>query len=92
MRIKREPGDCAAEVRTLSSTCLTLRGEQAAGRHCKMKDPHLRFGQVRDGSQAFQGVAQATLTHDEPYEFIRLGTHLERAEERCGCWKPSILK
>jgi len=46
-----------------------------------VRSPHEFFRQVRDGSQAFQGVAQATMTHDEPFEFIRLGTHLERADK-----------
>jgi uncharacterized alpha-E superfamily protein len=46
-----------------------------------VRSPHEFFRQVRDGSQAFQGVTQATMTHDEPYEFIRLGTHLERADK-----------
>ncbi len=46
-----------------------------------VRSPHEFFRQVRDGSQAFQGVVQATMTHDEPYEFIRLGTHLERADK-----------
>jgi uncharacterized alpha-E superfamily protein len=46
-----------------------------------VRSPHEFFRRVRDGSQAFQGVAQATMTHDEPYEFIRLGTHLERADK-----------
>ena len=46
-----------------------------------IRSPHEFFREVRDGSQAFQGVAQATMTHDEPFEFIRLGTHLERADK-----------
>ena len=46
-----------------------------------IRSPHEFFREVRDGSQAFQGVTQATLTHDEPFEFIRLGTHLERADK-----------
>ena len=50
-------------------------------REAVVRSPHEFFRQVRDGSQAFQGVAQATMTHDEPYEFIRLGTHLERADK-----------
>jgi uncharacterized alpha-E superfamily protein len=29
----------------------------------------------------FQGVTLATMTHSEPFEFIRLGTHLERADK-----------
>jgi uncharacterized alpha-E superfamily protein len=50
-------------------------------REAVVRSPHEFFRQVRDGSQAFQGVTQATMTHDEPYEFIRLGTHLERADK-----------
>jgi len=46
-----------------------------------VRSPHEFFRQVRDGSQAFQGVTQATLTHDEPFEFIQLGTHLERTDK-----------
>jgi uncharacterized alpha-E superfamily protein len=46
-----------------------------------LRSPHEFFRAVRDGSQAFQGVTAATMTHDEPYEFIRLGTHLERADK-----------
>ena len=46
-----------------------------------LRSPHQFFQQVRDGSQAFQGVTMATMTHDEPFEFIRLGTHLERADK-----------
>jgi len=46
-----------------------------------IRSPHEFFRQVRDGSQAFQGVTQATMTHDEPFEFIRLGTHLERTDK-----------
>ncbi len=45
------------------------------------RSPHDFFQKVRDGSQAFQGVTLATMTHGEPYEFIRLGTHLERADK-----------
>jgi uncharacterized alpha-E superfamily protein len=39
------------------------------------------FGQVRDRAQAFQGITSATMSHDEPYEFIQLGMHLERADK-----------
>ena len=36
---------------------------------------------MRDGSQAFQGVTDATLTHGEAFWFIQLGKHLERADK-----------
>jgi len=41
--------------------------------------PYPFFRQVRDGSQAFEGIAAATMTHGEAYQFIQLGRHLERA-------------
>ncbi len=50
-------------------------------RSAVLRGPHEFFSQVRDGSQAFQGVTDATLTHGEGYEFIILGKHLERAEK-----------
>ena len=40
---------------------------------------HAFFEQLRNGAHLFQGAADATMTHGEPYEFIRLGLHLERA-------------
>ena len=36
---------------------------------------------VRDRAQAFQGITSATMTHSEPYRFIQLGMHLERADK-----------
>jgi uncharacterized alpha-E superfamily protein len=42
--------------------------------------PHDFLAQVRDGSQAFQGVTKATLPRGEAYEFLQLGAHLERAD------------
>ena len=41
--------------------------------------PYDFFRQVRDGSQAFEGITAATMTHGEAYEFIQLGRYLERA-------------
>ncbi|MBK9927541.1 MAG: alpha-E domain-containing protein [Anaerolineales bacterium] len=39
------------------------------------------FELVRDRAQAYQGITSATMTHGEPYQFIRLGLHLERADK-----------
>jgi uncharacterized alpha-E superfamily protein len=50
-------------------------------RSAVLRGPHDFFNQVRDGSQAFQGVTDATMTHGEGYEFIQLGKFLERAEK-----------
>jgi uncharacterized alpha-E superfamily protein len=48
-------------------------------RRAASRGPHAFFEQVRNGTHRFQGCAEATMTHGEPYEFIRLGLHLERA-------------
>jgi uncharacterized alpha-E superfamily protein len=46
-----------------------------------LRGPHEFFVQVRDGSQAFQGITTATMTHGEAYDFIQLGKFIERATE-----------
>ena len=46
-----------------------------------LRGPHDFFGQVRDGSHAFQGVTHATMTHSDGYHFIQLGKHIERADK-----------
>ncbi len=43
------------------------------------EDPHAFYRQVREGAQFFQGLADSTLAHDEPWNFVCLGTYLERA-------------
>jgi uncharacterized alpha-E superfamily protein len=45
-----------------------------------LASPHEFFVRIREGSHAFQGVMKATLARGEAYEFIELGTHLERAD------------
>lgn len=44
-------------------------------------NPNEFFQNVRNGTQAFQGIATATMTHGEPYQFIQLGQYLERADK-----------
>jgi uncharacterized alpha-E superfamily protein len=43
--------------------------------------PHEFYMAVERGSCLFQGVCDATLNHDEGWQFIRLGKYLERAEK-----------
>jgi uncharacterized alpha-E superfamily protein len=50
-----------------------------ANRRAVVRGPHAFFEQLRNGAHRFQGCADATMTHGEPYEFIQLGLHLERA-------------
>jgi uncharacterized alpha-E superfamily protein len=42
--------------------------------------PHRFCEMVKFGSHRFHGVAEATLPHDEGWEFLRVGWSLERAE------------
>jgi uncharacterized alpha-E superfamily protein len=42
--------------------------------------PHRLCGEVRSGCHRFYGVRDATLAHDEGWEFLRIGASLERAE------------
>ncbi|MDR3764120.1 MAG: alpha-E domain-containing protein [Acidobacteriota bacterium] len=42
--------------------------------------PHRFCDLVKFGSHRFHGVADATVPHDEGWQFLRLGCHLERAE------------
>ncbi|MEA2640947.1 MAG: hypothetical protein QOF51_2341 [Chloroflexota bacterium] len=44
------------------------------------QDPHAFYRRVREGAQFFQGLAESTLAHDEPWNFVCLGTYLERAD------------
>jgi uncharacterized alpha-E superfamily protein len=46
-----------------------------------LRSPNEFFRQLRDGSQSFQGITDATLSHGEPYEFMQIGKFLERADK-----------
>jgi uncharacterized alpha-E superfamily protein len=45
------------------------------------ESPHEFYQAVECGSYLVQGVCDATLTHDEGWQFIRLGKFLERADK-----------
>ena len=45
------------------------------------ESPHEFYQAVEFGSHTFQGVCDATLTHDEGWQFIQLGKYLERADK-----------
>jgi uncharacterized alpha-E superfamily protein len=45
------------------------------------ESPHEFYQAVESGSALFQGVCDATLTHDEGWQFIQLGKFLERADK-----------
>lgn len=46
-----------------------------------LTSPDAFFREIRDGSQAFQGITHATMTHGEAFEFIELGKYHERASQ-----------
>lgn len=49
---------------------------------CQAREsPHDFYEAVEAGSFTFQGVCDATLTHDESWQFIQLGKYLERADK-----------
>lgn len=41
--------------------------------------PHAFFRAIKEGSQLFQGIADATVSRDEGWQFIQIGRYLERA-------------
>ncbi len=45
------------------------------------ESPHDFYQAVERGSQAFQGICDATMNHDEGWQFIQLGKYLERADK-----------
>jgi uncharacterized alpha-E superfamily protein len=45
------------------------------------ESPHEFYQAVECGSALFQGLCDATLSHDEGWQFIRLGRFLERADK-----------
>ena len=69
----RSPARCGRR----STGCSSLVGR--ANRRAAVRGPHAFFEELRNGAHRFQGSADATMTHGEPYEFIQLGLHLERA-------------
>ena len=59
-----------------------------ANRRAVSRGPHAFFEQLRNGAHLFQGLADATMAHGEPYEFLQLGLHLERAEKTIRIVRP----
>ena len=62
----------------LNQWYLTLAAA-AAGR--ELSDPHELFSSVKLASQAFTGITDTTMTHNEGWHFCRLGRQLERADK-----------
>ena len=56
-----------------------LRNQEFVSR--TRESPHEFYAAVECGSHMIQGVCDATLTHDEGWQFIQLGKFLERADK-----------
>ncbi len=54
---------------------------QPAARRLYRSDRHAFYLKLRNQCLLFHGVAQATMLHEDPFEFMRLGTALERASQ-----------
>ena len=44
------------------------------------EEPHAFYQQVKEASQAFQGITDATMLRGEQWQFVQLGKYLERAD------------
>lgn len=42
-------------------------------------EPHEFYKAVKEGAHLFQGITDATMSHDEGWQFIQIGRYLERA-------------
>ena len=62
---------------TLNSAWLWL--DRRATKNLYERDRHAFYVWLRDRCHLFHGVAQATMLHEDPFEFMRLGSALERA-------------
>ncbi len=55
--------------------------QERAARREYAKDRHAFYLRMRNQCLLFHGLAQATMLHEDPLEFMRLGTALERASQ-----------
>jgi uncharacterized alpha-E superfamily protein len=46
-----------------------------------VRNPYDFFSEIRNGSHLFQGVTDATMAHNEGWEFIQTGKFIERADK-----------
>ena len=58
-----------------------LMVKEAAERRGGLEHPHAFYTQVKQASHLFSGIADATMTHGEPWQFLSLGRMLERADK-----------
>jgi uncharacterized alpha-E superfamily protein len=54
---------------------------EAAADASAQANPHQFFGEVKNANHLFNGIAEATMTHGEPWHFFHMGRMLERADK-----------
>lgn len=62
----------------INSVYLQIQSQQA------MHDPEIfpeLLREIRFGCHQFQGIADSTMSHNEPWHFVRLGRRMERADK-----------
>jgi uncharacterized alpha-E superfamily protein len=64
----------------INDTWMGLMQRHNAARSRKPAADTAFFEWVKERSHLFRGVTFATIQRDQPYHFIRLGTHIERAD------------
>lgn len=52
----------------------------AKSRRLWEEGPHAFYQQIKEASQAFQGITDATMLRGEEWQFVQLGRYLERAD------------
>jgi uncharacterized alpha-E superfamily protein len=62
---------------TLNELWLFVQGQE--GHRLYQRDRYAFYREVRDRCLLFHAHAQSTMLHEEPFDFMRLGTALERA-------------
>lgn len=55
--------------------------QEAAQRHAGDTIPYEFFAQARNASHLIHGIAEDTMSHDETWQFLRLGRLIERADK-----------
>src|SRR5947207_2333537 len=49
--------------------------------HALLEGPSEFFRRIREGSHAFLGVTSAPMPRGDGFQFVQIGTHLERADK-----------
>ncbi len=62
----------------INTTYLQLK--ESSLQTIKKEGEHTYFRRIREASQLFQGMVKSTFPHDEAFQWIELGTYLERAD------------